>query len=128
MSIIQFLVGCENVDIVIGIPSSLSPDYLYRLQDAIITLMSMFHITNRLSRIGIVEYNEDASLHRSIGLDYTLQDVQDSVYSIQPSLSYGFNTASAMRVAADHAFTIYGGVRQSYPKVMILFVPRFVHS
>lgn len=84
----------------------------------------MFHVTPRLCHIGIVEYNEDASLYRPLGQDYTLQDVQDSVYSIEPSPSFGYNTAAAMRVAADHAFTIYGGVRQSYSKAMVIFVPR----
>ena len=34
------------------------------------------------------------------------------------------NVNQAIRVAADHAFTMFGGVRQIFPKTYILFVPK----
>lgn len=35
----------------------------------------------------------------------------------------GYNVRDALRVAADHAFTMFGGTRPSAPKTFVLFVP-----
>ena len=34
-----------------------------------------------------------------------------------------FNVARAIQVAADHAFTIFGGTRPTAPKTFVLYVP-----
>lgn len=45
------------------------------------------------------------------------------ISNIQPS-GNGFNVEAAFRRAADHAFTMFGGVRQTVPKTFVIFVPR----
>lgn len=40
----------------------------------------------------------------------------------------GLNLAELFNKAADHGFTIYGGTRQTAPKVLVVFIPGPVSS
>ncbi|EDO40326.1 predicted protein [Nematostella vectensis] len=112
------------LDIVFGIPtaSSLEGDFK-KIKNTFTSLLKFFKVNNRKAHLGIVEYSDDARMTKPLDQEYDRKELIKVIDEIQPS-GNGFNVAAAMKRASDHAFTIFGGVRQTVPKTFVLFVPR----
>ena len=87
------------------------------------SLLKFFVVSNRLAHFGIIQYSGDAAVTRRLDQMYDRNEVVQYINSIQPS-GNGFNVEAAFNRAKDHGFTIFGGVRQTVPKTLVILVPR----
>ena len=74
---------------------------------------------------GLLTYANKAKPLFPLDQEYKVQDMYKRIRNIFPEKG-GLNIVSALSEAMHHSFTIYGGVRQSVPKSMVLIVPEGV--
>lgn len=111
------------MDVVYGIPTAVSfGDGLQRAKSFFISMTKQFLVSNRHTHIGLISYSNTARLSLNIDKEYSREGVIDAIQNIQKEGS-GFNVARAIQVAANHAFTIFGGTRPTAPKTFVLYVP-----
>ncbi|EDO40323.1 predicted protein, partial [Nematostella vectensis] len=62
---------------------------------------------------------------KSTKIDFMFNTLKGGALKISnlQSAGLGVDVASAIKLAADNAFTVFGGVRQTVPKTFVLFVP-----
>jgi len=120
-----FISACTlPLDVVFGIPTSTSLGAEFnQIKDEFNNLLKFFQVSNRQAHFGIVQYSDDAAMTMKIDSMYDGNALMKHISNIQPS-GNGFNVEAAFKRAADHAFTIFGGVRQTVPKTFVIFVPR----
>lgn len=70
----------------------------------------------------MIPYSSSASLSVNLDHQYSRDRLMQLVENLKLS-GKGFNVKDALRVAADHAFTMFGGTRPTAPKTFVLFVP-----
>lgn len=112
------------MDVVFGIPTSrsLGGDFS-KIKESFNALLKFFRVSNRLAHFGIIQYSNDAAMTLKIDSNYDSKALAKYINNI-PASGNGFNVEAAFKRAADHAFTIFGGVRQTVPKTFVIYVPR----
>jgi len=70
----------------------------------------------------MIPYSSSAKLSINLDHQYSRANLIEQVENLKMS-GKGFNVKDALRVAADHAFTMFGGTRPTAPKTFVLFVP-----
>lgn len=109
---------------VFGIPTSGSLGGQFgEIKDIFKGLLKFFIVNNRLAHFGIIQYSNNAAMTLKIDSMYNRDALSKYIDNILSS-GNGFNVEAAFTRAADHAFTIFGGVRQTVPKTFVIFVPR----
>ncbi|EDO40880.1 predicted protein [Nematostella vectensis] len=118
--------GCKNtLDLVFGIPNSQSlGSEITNVKQVMSRLAGLFDVANSKAHIGLVAYDQGAHMALPLDKAYSVGAVQQAINNLATSKKHGFDTAAAIKVAADHAFSMFGGVRQTQPKVFVLFAPR----
>lgn len=111
------------MDVVYGIPNaaSLGPDFA-KVKYFFKSMTKQFMVANRNTHIGIIPYSDSAALTVDLDSVYDRQGIINAIDKLKPSGTQ-LNVAKAIQVAADNAFTIFGGTRPTAPKTFVLYVP-----
>lgn len=112
------------MDVVFGIPDAASlGKQLDDIKKFFVKLTSLFQVNARTSHIGIIRYSESADMVVKLDQIYNIKDLSSTISGLQ-TRGNEMNVVKALELAADNAFTIFGGVRQTAPKTFIVFVPK----
>ncbi|EDO40322.1 predicted protein [Nematostella vectensis] len=120
---------CDRpVDVYFGIPvsGSVAPQFA-NIKKMFTSLLSLLKVNNRLVHTGLIRYSDTADVVLNLNRVYN-RDAVGAVINQIPISGSSLNLARAFEVAADHGFTIYGGVRQTVPKIFVVYIPGPVSS
>jgi hypothetical protein len=113
----------SRVDVVFGIPDSNALGQEFKdIKDFFSKLSTLFQLNAKTTHIGVIRYSDDADMVIKLNEKYDPDGITASIEKLKQR-GTGFNVKRALQVAADNAFTIFGGVRQTAPKTYVLFVP-----
>lgn len=112
------------MDVVYGIPTATSMGSgIKQVQSFFTSMTKQFKVSNRHTHIGLIPYSNTARLSLPIDQVYSREGIINAIQSIERE-GDGFDVARAIEVAADHAFTMFGGTRPTAPKTFVLYVPK----
>lgn len=75
----------------------------------------------RDSRVGVIEYSDNANVIFHLNKYQNIKDVKEAVENIQPSRGIGLSTDEVLKTAAKEMFTVKNGAQPGLPKVFVLF-------
>lgn len=110
------------MDLVFGVPVSteLSSTGFEIIKDFVRSAIGLFDNGMRKAHIGLVFYNFIAYQALKLNSLDSQAEIQLFVDRELQQFGNGFNVSATLKMAADNTFTIFGGVRPSAPKTMIL--------
>jgi len=112
------------MDVVYGIPIATSVgEGLNQAKSFFTSMTKQFKVSNRHTHIGLIPYSNTARLALNIDQEYSRDGIINAIKNTEKE-GDGFNVARAIQVAADNAFTIFGGTRPTAPKTFVLYVPK----
>lgn len=124
MSCLYNLTVCdEPLDIVLGIPVALNLGPSFSSIKVIFNdIVALLKVNKMQVHVGVETYSNNAEFPLHIDSTYNRNNIMNLINGLQYR-GNGMNLADAFNIASNRAFTIYGGVRQTSPKVYILVVP-----
>ncbi|KXJ15571.1 Collagen alpha-6(VI) chain [Exaiptasia diaphana] len=122
----EIMTSCDKVvDVVFGIPDSttIPKPTFNQIKRFFIKLSSLFKLSPTKAHYGVIRYSDSADMAVRLDQYYNLNQIQSFIKKMTQQGS-GVDVNQALRSAADHVFTIFGGVRQTVPKTFVIFIPQ----
>jgi hypothetical protein len=85
-------------------------------------ILGLLKVNKMQIHVGVETYSDNAEFPLYIDSTYNRNNIMNYINRLQVK-GNGINLEDAFNVASNRAFTIFGGVRQTSPKVFILLVP-----
>lgn len=120
----QFPTVCKQpLDVVFGIPvsSTLVPSFK-NIKAVFSDILGLLWVNKMQVHVGVQTYSDNAEFPLHIDSTYNRNNIMNYINKLG-TRGTGANLQDAFRVATHSAFSIFGGVRQTSPKVYILLVP-----
>lgn len=114
----------QPLDVVFGIPITQRLVTLNSIKDVFKSILDLLIVNKMQVHVGIETYSDAAQFPVHIDATYNRDHISNYITRIQAN-GFDINLEDAINVASDRAFTIYGGVRQTSPKALIILVPGF---
>ncbi|XP_048583231.1 uncharacterized protein LOC5507629 isoform X2 [Nematostella vectensis] len=120
----------KPIDVLFGIPvSNHLGQEIWSAKSTFNSILGLLLVSNIGVHVGVIPYSETSDLTLHLDSQYKRDDIKQYISDLPASKKTGLNVAGALRTAADQGFTLFGGVRQTSPKVLVLMIPaRFVQS
>ena len=122
---LSLIAACDKpLDVVFGIPVSqnIPADEFDAMKRFVGDVIESLEIGPNKVHVGLITYGGGSSTALNIDELDTKETLKDLSGRI-PQQGSDVNVAAALEEAFHNTFTIYGGVRQSAPKALILLVP-----
>ena len=115
----------KQTDIVMAIPNSedMTKNQFDAVKAFVDSVVDTLDITPLNVHLGVVTFSDTAVTELTIDQQYYGSEISDVVNGIQQNGS-GSDVVAALQLARGSMFSIYGGVRQSVGKSMLLVVPQ----
>lgn len=120
----NFSTVCKQpLDVVFGIPVSTTLGPSFKDIKAVFNdILGLLWVNKMQVHVGVETYSDNAVFPLHIDSTYNRNNIMNYINRLQPR-GTGANLKDAFSVATHSAFSIFGGVRQTSPKVYILLVP-----